>query len=207
MVSGSNSSSATYLALLKQGAAEWNLWRASHPQLAIDLQGADLRGLNLVAANLSGINLTDADLSGANLNAADLQDSVLVGVTGIQTSLMGACLDRANLLGSCLLRANLMRARLRRSNLGRARLRGANMASCQLGQAVLIRADLSGVDLSDAIATGARSHRDSHATLQSKSARGQPTMPTTPFHRLTTTQADEVVAAEAAEARTSEGLG
>jgi uncharacterized protein YjbI with pentapeptide repeats len=51
-----------HLAILKQGVAAWNQWRAEHP---------DVRP-NLIKANLSGANLRAADLTDARLVRAEL---------------------------------------------------------------------------------------------------------------------------------------
>ena len=50
-----------HLAVLRQGAAAWNAWRAEHDEPP-ELSGAGLRGLDL-----SGFDLPRADLSDANL--------------------------------------------------------------------------------------------------------------------------------------------
>src|SRR3954464_1572275 len=56
-----------HLALIKQGVAVWNAWRAAHLKARPDLLGASLFG-----ANLCGANLREADLRGADLSYADL---------------------------------------------------------------------------------------------------------------------------------------
>ena len=87
-----------HVALLGQGAAAWNAWRAAHdetPDLSrtgfrglhlngydlshADLRGADLRGTNLSAANLSGADLDGANLFKAVLDGADLAGAFLHG--------------------------------------------------------------------------------------------------------------------------------
>jgi len=67
---------------------------------AVDLQKAQLRGVdlthvNLERANLRGANLSEARLTGANLKEADLSDTVLSG-----SIFDAADLTRANLSGS-----------------------------------------------------------------------------------------------------------
>lgn len=48
------------LGLLKRGVEGWNAWRAQHPDVTIDLSGADLAGANLTEADLDGTILTGA---------------------------------------------------------------------------------------------------------------------------------------------------
>ncbi len=60
------------LDLLKQEVATtWNMWRAEHPDTAIELNGADLCEANLGEVNLAGADLSRADLSRADLNHAN----------------------------------------------------------------------------------------------------------------------------------------
>jgi uncharacterized protein YjbI with pentapeptide repeats len=61
------------------------------------LTGANLSGANLGGANLSGANLEGADLSGANLEGADLSGANLTGANLTGAKLTGACLNRTKL--------------------------------------------------------------------------------------------------------------
>ena len=88
---------AKHLALLKQGVAVWNSWRAAHPRTRPDLLGAPLFGANLCGADLSYANLCGADLSYANLRGADL-----LGATLGEADLTQAHLGYANLRGTDL---------------------------------------------------------------------------------------------------------
>ena len=95
-----------HLAILKQGVAAWNQWRAEHPDVRpnlvkANLSGADLRGADLTWADLSLANLREADLRGANLQPADLR----------RADLRGANLVLANLAGVHLFGADVSRAR------------------------------------------------------------------------------------------------
>jgi hypothetical protein len=45
------------LQILERGAEHWNRWRKAHPLADINLEGADLRRMNLEGVNLSGVNL------------------------------------------------------------------------------------------------------------------------------------------------------
>src|SRR3954462_5448908 len=100
------------LALIKQGVAVWNDWRAAHPKTRPDLLGAPLFG-----ANLCGANLREADLRGADLSYANL---------------CGADLSYANLRGADLLGAALGEADLTKANLGYANLRGTDLSARDL---------------------------------------------------------------------------
>ncbi|MHC9804567.1 pentapeptide repeat-containing protein [Corynebacterium diphtheriae] len=75
--------------------------------------------------NLQGANLRFVDLCGADLQAADLRGADLRGAT-----LQGANLRGANLRGADLRFANLRSAELWGADLWGANLRGANLYNC-----------------------------------------------------------------------------
>jgi len=54
------------LALLKQGVNAWNTWRANHPNVPIDLRGAEFDHANLRDVNLAEAKLEGVDFRGAN---------------------------------------------------------------------------------------------------------------------------------------------
>ena len=104
-------------------AAEWNRWRAEHPEVEIWLQGADLTGtvdgrsqlrrVNLRAAHLSRANvrgavLVGADFTGATMKGLDARGAILVGA-----HLRNASLDEADLTGTNLNGADLRGGRYR----------------------------------------------------------------------------------------------
>lgn len=111
-----------HLNILKQGVAEWNEWRNTHPHIrpnlkaivlseanliGINLQSADLKRANLSGANLAGANLEGAILSrarleGANLKGANLKDSYLIGavLAAEMPSTMVANFTKADLRGA-----------------------------------------------------------------------------------------------------------
>jgi hypothetical protein len=111
-----------HLRVLRSGAAMWNTWRRGHSQIAPDLSGANLRGIDLRTADLNGAELFEADLSGADLSGADL---------------LGADLSSADLRG-----ANLSDAVLLDANLTNALLSGANFHGVQLGVTIFAGVDL-----------------------------------------------------------------
>jgi hypothetical protein len=53
-----------HVALLKQGVAAWNAWRAENPNIRPDLRGAVLNRTDLRGADLSEADLEEAALKG-----------------------------------------------------------------------------------------------------------------------------------------------
>ena len=154
-----------HVAMLKQGVAAWNAWRAANPDIRPDLSGANLAGARLPEADLSRAHLDWANLSGANLHKANLSGAGLDFATLIKAELDGAnlaeaylakavlteaSLTNATLTEAVLIEANLIRANFRKANLTRANLTGAT-----LFQIDLTEADLTEADLSNAILWGA----------------------------------------------------
>ncbi|CAB0970284.1 pentapeptide repeat-containing protein [Corynebacterium diphtheriae] len=90
-----------------------------------DLQAADLRGADLRGATLQGADLRFADLRFADLRGANLRGDDLRGANLRFANLRDAGLRGANLWG-----ANLRDAGLRGANLWGANLRGANLYDC-----------------------------------------------------------------------------
>lgn len=123
------------------------------PTALVDLTGIDLQGTNmraidltkagldharlsgtiLVGANLTGASLFAADLTGAYLTSAHLSGATLIGADLGRAVLMGADLTGADLSG-----ANLSDANLSRSFLSDADLRDANLMGADLTRAYLL---------------------------------------------------------------------
>src|SRR5260221_1849855 len=125
----------------------------------IDLNRADLSGVQLYKPWLNEVNLQETDLSEANLSKADLYEAHLVGsilhdVNLREADLRRADLHRAELEGANLSEADLSEADLQRTNLDYADLRGATMRAANLSEAHLRKANLQG-----AILLGANLHR------------------------------------------------
>jgi uncharacterized protein YjbI with pentapeptide repeats len=116
---------AEQLAILKEGVQVWNSWRELNRNVPLDLESADLSGIDLERIDLADANLEGADLSGARLN-------------------------HANLVHARLRRANLTNAILDYANLAHAQLDGANLAFASLQDAMLPFAHLDGANLSAA---------------------------------------------------------
>lgn len=91
---------ATHLAVLQQGVAAWNAWRATHAETQADLSRASLRGLDLAEADLRGADLRQADLRGTVLRGATLAGADLAGANFFKAMLEDADLAGANLLGA-----------------------------------------------------------------------------------------------------------
>jgi hypothetical protein len=121
-----------HLKILKQGVEIWNRQREENPEVAPDLNGADLRGVNLCRANLRW----------AHLGGADLQDARLE-----ETNLTKADLSGANLLMANLRRADLSEANLTEAGLGLAKATEANLRNAMLSSTSLLASNLNGAEL------------------------------------------------------------
>ena len=148
---------------------------ARHDCQLINLDHADLAGVNLTRANLAyanlaytnlaradltGADLTGADLTGAGLKGADLTGAHLTGAILRGVDLTRANLTRANLATEGLFgraaRAGLLGADLTYANLTGANLKGANLSGANLPAADLTGADLTGAIFKDADLTRAK---------------------------------------------------
>jgi uncharacterized protein YjbI with pentapeptide repeats/class 3 adenylate cyclase len=134
------------LDILLQGARVWNVWRRKeHPEIQIDLSGANLSG-----AALSGVTLRDADLREADLSGANLSRANLRGATLKEANLGRAVLQEADLSGANLTGANLSNANLQEADLSGANLSGAILSKAKISRATLRKASLNRTDLSEA---------------------------------------------------------
>ena len=129
-----------------------------------DLHSTDLTSANLSGAELQGANLFEALLVKANLSKASLKESILNYVDLTEAVITEADLSGANLFGTNLAKADLTRAKLREVQIPRNReieeMTGEPILT-NLSEAILIGADLTGVnlegaDLTDADLTGAK---------------------------------------------------
>lgn len=140
---------------LKDGVAAWNQWRAAHPEMEPDLEGADLEGIDLgclyhrpesensYEENERAIDLHSVRLMGANLRRANLRGANLSAAKLMDADLTGAFLDRANLAW-----ADFDNATLNKATAHWARAQHAYMVGTKLVRAKLEFADLTGSDLS-----------------------------------------------------------
>ena len=113
------------LRYLLRSLTEHHAWLQGDGGYRADLEGLDLREINLMRRDLSHANIREADLEGANLQGATL--------TG----------------------ANLAQANLRGADLRGADLRNVDLSDANLQGAILSEADLKGVDLYRANLKGA----------------------------------------------------
>jgi uncharacterized protein YjbI with pentapeptide repeats len=149
-----------HVRILKESVEAWNQWRRENPDIAPNLNMADLSRAKLRRANLRGAKLHGTDLSGADLVQAKLRGANLTGAHLIQANLNGAHLRRADLSSANLstvdLRgADLSGANLSGTDLSAAELSGANLSGTDLSAAELSGADLSGTSLRRADLSGA----------------------------------------------------
>ena len=63
-----------HVKVVSQGPEALRQWREKHPDLRLDLKGADLAGLDLSSARLREADLRGASLVGAKLSRASLAD-------------------------------------------------------------------------------------------------------------------------------------
>lgn len=133
--------------------------------MAVDLERANLSGIDLRFANLRYAKLKDADLTGAvlssaNLENADLTGAILKDANLNEANLSGAKLDHCDLRGANLQTANmpgvsLQNAWLSEANFYRARLVDADLRNADLTTAIFSSADLRGAELTGTNSVGA----------------------------------------------------
>jgi hypothetical protein len=134
-----------HLEILKRGVEEWNLWRAAHKNLSLDLNEASLDSASLGGAILSGV-----DMVGANFRNADLREVMLINANLHRANMSYASLERAVLSFSSLWETKLSDANLRHSY-----LTGVDLSMADLSGANLEGADLNSTNMSGAILVGA----------------------------------------------------
>jgi uncharacterized protein YjbI with pentapeptide repeats len=123
--------------------------------MAANLEGADLRGVNLSETNLERARLEGANLEQAFLISVNLKAAILRNANLERVHLRGANLDRAVLTNAILRSAALYQADLQNANLSGAYLEGAELQSANLQNANLESAHLQDVNLRDARLQGA----------------------------------------------------
>src|SRR5215468_12302635 len=96
---GRNMPNSDHVAMLRRGAAAWNVWRAENRETP-DLSQAGLRGLDLSGYDLSRADLRGADLRGTNFGGANLSGAHLEGANLFKAVLEGADLAEAFLYGA-----------------------------------------------------------------------------------------------------------
>lgn len=122
-----------HIEVVRQGSAAINDFRALHPNVQLDLQGADFRRIDLIHANLSGANLKGSNLEWADFRWADL----------VKSDLSGSNLSRADLFKVDLKEANLKDAILTHTNLEDALLQDAILVNAVFSYTRMLNTDLS----------------------------------------------------------------
>ncbi len=127
---------------LRKGVEAWNTWRGQHPDIPLDLRGANLSNADLSNADLRGTILSKANLRGTILSKANLSEANLSEASLIGADLSYANLSEADLRGAELFRADLSYADLIGADLSRADLSYVNLSEANLSEANLSRAYL-----------------------------------------------------------------
>lgn len=120
----------------------------------LNLQGADLKGIQLEKVNLKNADLSYCQLQGANLKNANLKNVNLTQANLEGCNLVEANLFRANMTKTDLRRANLTQAELRETNLNFTFFRGAELWSASMWSVDVSMAHMEGTDLSRADTRG-----------------------------------------------------
>jgi uncharacterized protein YjbI with pentapeptide repeats len=145
-----------HLALLKQGATEWNQWRKEQKKVIPDLEKANLSNLDLSTVNFKQANLQGANFSNSNLNNAQLVNANLQGANFLCGDLRGANLRGANLDYVIFSKAKIdsdteIAYKSRQIwEIVNHKSKTNNLTKIDLSNANLFRADLSDLDLSHA---------------------------------------------------------
>ena len=118
-----------------------------------DLNGVNFGRANLSDASLSRANISGADLSGVNLSKANLSRANLIGAVLIEANLndvdlSGANLSRANLSSADLRKTNLNGVVFIETNLYKANLSGLNFTKAAINRANLTEVNFSETNLS-----------------------------------------------------------
>lgn len=113
-------------------------------------QGRPCSGMDLNQANLAGLDLSGADFSGSVLSGANLAGAKLQGADFRLAILQGARLDAADLSGCQFNQATLDQASLAGAKLAGAALDGSNCHEANFAGADLSGASLQGAGLSKA---------------------------------------------------------
>lgn len=144
-----------HIDLLREGADAVAMWQATHPGEVLDLENADLRGIDLpemlfVGAKLHKAEMNNANFSGSGFLGSDMREAELS-----RAKLMGAEMHGVDLSGADLSFADLSEADLRGAKLNGANLENARLVGAQLCGATLDGARMAQADLSDARLEGA----------------------------------------------------
>jgi uncharacterized protein YjbI with pentapeptide repeats len=138
------------LVILARGAAAWNKWRLENPDVAVDLEGANLKQMNLENANLSSADLKNANLTFANFKKANFAFGELDSATFSFANFEGANFSGANLENGYMEDANFTGAKFSGANFKNARLANSSFENAYLVDARLDGANLSAASFKNA---------------------------------------------------------
>lgn len=128
-----------HIAILKNGAAVWNSWRAAHPDVR-----PSLRDVNLDVEFQGPHGLYDLpSFGGVNFSGADLHGVTARNCTFTDCVFDGADINVADLCFACFVRCSFRRVRMRVSKLG-----SATFTNCVFEQADLSYCSAEGTDFS-----------------------------------------------------------
>lgn len=138
---------AEHVAILRSGRSAINAYCSKHKGVVLNLQQADLRGVNL-----NGVHLTNASFEGANLQDTDLREASLSDITFSKANLRNAQMQGTNLSNvdfseACLIRANFRGSEVRELNFQRANLHEADLQNLELDEQNLQGANLSNANM------------------------------------------------------------
>jgi uncharacterized protein YjbI with pentapeptide repeats len=119
------------------------------------LQGANLHGAKMLKANLQGANLQGANLQGADLRKTKMGESNLREANLQAAKMQEAEMQEAKMCQSVMEKANLRSAKMQKADLSESNLRGAIMVGADLRNANLRGADVKGTDFQWADLRGA----------------------------------------------------
>jgi uncharacterized protein YjbI with pentapeptide repeats len=138
-------------------------------QLAgVDLSGANLRFSSLNGANLTGANLQNTQLSfsdlsntqlpGANLSNSESMMAKFIGANATRANLSNAILRIPDFTGADFTGADFTGANLQRLNRSQNQLNGANFTGANFTGANLTKANFTGADLTGAQFQGSKGY-------------------------------------------------
>lgn len=170
-----------HVEIARKGRDAIRAWLNANPGKGLDLQAADLRGVDLYDSflpfsNLSGADLTAGGLANSVFFRSRLTRAKLDGVGASRILFRSTRLDQATLLSGVFVwasfsEANLSRARLNGADLRWAILRSTNIRGADFAGAVMGGTSLASLDLSvaaglDKVAHEAPSHIDVETLLR-----------------------------------------
>ncbi|WIY23592.1 pentapeptide repeat-containing protein [Parasedimentitalea psychrophila] len=118
--------------------------------ITIDLRGANLQGFDLKRLELSESNFSHAKMQGADLSWAEMPGANLSNAEMQGADLSWAKMQGANLRGAEMQGADLSNAEMQGANLRRAEMQGADLSEATLKGADLSRAEMQRANLSGA---------------------------------------------------------